>query len=178
MPFQTRTTCAQIDRRCYRRPPAPRGLTVRAPWSAAGGLLSSQARICSVRGLSSYSAWPAATAAPGRPIRCRMACSLRSSGHGVSDRMPASSAKRTIRRTVFRSEPVDRAIARIFSPANHRRITWSISIHRTSGMPSSVLLRRTGWHNPFAPIKPNRGGWVNDPENVGEVGEKWAAESS
>jgi hypothetical protein len=35
----------------------------------------------------------------------------------------ASSAKRTIRRTVFRSEPDDRAIARIFSPVNHRRMT-------------------------------------------------------
>src|ERR1700741_4199995 len=54
-------------------------------------------------------------------------CSTRgnpqSAGHGVSPRIPASSAKRTIRRTVFRSVPVNRAMARIFSPANQRRIT-------------------------------------------------------
>jgi len=72
--------------------------------------------------------------------------------------MPASWAKRTIRRTVFRSEPVDRAIARIFSPANQRRITWSISIILTSryaifSPPSADWLAY-----PLAQIKPNRGG--------------------
>jgi len=57
---------------------------------------------------------------PARPMHCRMACSLSSSGHDVSRWSPTSSAARTIRRIVFRSKPVDRAMARIFSPANHR----------------------------------------------------------
>jgi hypothetical protein len=41
---------------------------------------------------------------------------------GVSRPIPSLSAIRTIRRTVFRSAPVDRAMPRIFSPANQRRM--------------------------------------------------------
>jgi len=44
-------------------------------------------------------------------------------GHALPGFSPTSCPKRINRRTVFRSEPVDRAIARIRSLANHRRIT-------------------------------------------------------
>jgi len=60
-----------------------------------------------------------------------------------------------------------RAIARIFSPANHRRITWSISIILTSryaifSPPSADWLAYR-----LAQINRIEGGWANDPENVG-----------
>src|SRR5436309_7488365 len=42
--------------------------------------------------------------------------------------MPPSLASLTTRFTVLRANPVDRAIARILSPATHRRITCSMSI--------------------------------------------------
>ena len=69
--------------------------------------MSSQARICSVRGFNRCSGSLLATAVPGRPMCCRITWSFPSSGHGVSCPIPSFSAKRTIRRAVFRSEPVD-----------------------------------------------------------------------
>jgi hypothetical protein len=74
------------------------------------------------------------------------------------------SAKRTIRRTVFRSAPVDRAIARIFSPANHRRMIRSMSILLTSRYAILVLLENWLAHV----LVQSQWGVVHDPENVGE----------
>jgi hypothetical protein len=60
-----------------------------------------------------------------------------------------------------------RAIARIFSPANHRRITWSISILLTSRYAIFSPPPKEWMACLCASIERNRG-WVNDPENVGE----------
>src|SRR5262249_54028263 len=73
-----------------------------------------------------------------------------------------SPARLTIRFTVLRANPIDRAIARIFSPPSHRRITYSMSMVFTSlyamRPPRNCLAYLLGNHN---------GRWVNDPENGG-----------
>src|SRR6266516_4833435 len=78
--------------------------------------------------------------------------------------MPPSLASLTTRFTVLRANPVDRAIARILSPASHRRITCSMSIILTSRYAIYRSSHGLEWHT-YAENRNWR--WVNDPENGG-----------